>query len=63
MWLLDFFIQGYDVIEEKYGVNIWAFFYIFITCEILFNLGIYLILKGSGSFKIKLIISSHVNNY
>ena len=28
MALLDFFISGYDVIQERYGVNIWVFFYL-----------------------------------
>lgn len=54
MALLDFFIKGYDIIEEKYGVNIWIFTYIFIICELFFNLGIYLILKGSGVLKVRI---------
>ncbi|PIY96621.1 MAG: hypothetical protein COY66_03755 [Candidatus Kerfeldbacteria bacterium CG_4_10_14_0_8_um_filter_42_10] len=54
MLLLDYFINGHDVIEEKYGIKIWTFTYIFLISEVLFNLGIYLMLKGSGVLKIRI---------
>lgn len=54
MVLVDFFISGHDLAQEKYGINIWIFLYIFFISEVFFNLGIYLILKGSGFFRIRI---------
>lgn len=54
MGLIDYVIRGYDVIRYEYGINVLIFTYIFIICELFFNAGIYMMLKGSGFFKIKI---------
>jgi hypothetical protein len=64
MFLIDYFITGYDVINEKYGINVMHFAYVFIISEVAFNLGIFLMLKGSGLLKIKIrdLIKFHIKN-
>ncbi|MFA6525760.1 MAG: hypothetical protein WCT33_05925 [Patescibacteria group bacterium] len=64
MFLIDYFITGYDVINERYGINVLNFAYIFIASEIVFNLGIFLMLKGSGLLRIKIrdLLKFHIKN-
>lgn len=49
---LDKIIIASDVINEKYNINVRVAAIFFLISEILFNIGIFVILKGSGIFKI-----------
>ncbi|MFC1662825.1 hypothetical protein ACFL04_01500 [Patescibacteria group bacterium] len=50
---IDKIIFASNVINEKYGVSLVVIAWFFAISEIFFILGIFLMLKGSGIFKIK----------
>lgn len=54
-WLLfEVIIKGFNVVQESYGINTALFLEILVGAEILFDLGIALIIVGSGVIKFNL---------
>lgn len=52
-FFLAHFIQDSNYLSEKYGINITVLAIAFVTAEIFFNIGIVLMLKGSGVFNVR----------
>lgn len=54
-WLLfEVIIKGFGVVTKEYGIDPKAFLSVLIICEIFFNIGIVLMVLGSGVLKLKL---------
>lgn len=54
-WLLfEVIIKGFNVVQHSYGINPATFFEVLIGAEIFFDLGIALIIIGSGVIKFSL---------
>jgi hypothetical protein len=54
-WLLfEFIVRGFDVVKQEYGINPASFVKVLIGSEIFFDLGIILIIFGSGALKLRL---------
>lgn len=54
-WLVfEVIIRGFDVVSQEYGINPKTFITILIICEIFFNIGIILMIMGSGALKLRL---------
>jgi hypothetical protein len=51
-YILATIIRNSDYLGSKYGINIIHLGWIFLVAEIIFNIGIFLMLRGSGFFKI-----------
>lgn len=43
-----------EIFSDKYGLNPVSITAIFVTAEIFFNIGVFLMLKGTGVFKVRL---------
>jgi len=54
-WLVfEFIVRGFDVIRQEYGINPASFVKVLIGAEIFFDVGIILIILGSGALKLRL---------
>lgn len=53
-WIIfEVIVKGFDVVNQEYGINPKTFFTIFIIAEIFFDLGILLMIMGSGVLKVR----------